>query len=272
MRKKVIFRGRVLPLALLAPQLAITVVFFFWPAGRAIYQSLLREDAFGLSQRVRRARELPGGADGPELAQRRDEQPCLLGLRGGAGARALALPRGAGGQVAARRHGLPQPADLALRRRPGGRGRALALPVPAAGGADRALAERGGRRLGLPAERHPRDDPHHRGRGLEADRLQLHLLPRGPAVHPRERAGGGGDRRCAAGAALLVHHLPAALADDLLPPRRQPHLRLLRDLRRSSTRSPAAGRARRRRRSSTRSTWTGCRTSTSASPRRRASS
>ncbi|TPG61050.1 sn-glycerol-3-phosphate ABC transporter permease UgpA [Roseomonas nepalensis] len=50
MRKKVIFRGRVLPLALLAPQLAITVVFFFWPAGRAIYQSLLREDAFGLSQ------------------------------------------------------------------------------------------------------------------------------------------------------------------------------------------------------------------------------
>ena len=50
MRKKVIFRGRLLPLALLAPQLAITFVFFFWPAGRAIYQSLLREDAFGLSQ------------------------------------------------------------------------------------------------------------------------------------------------------------------------------------------------------------------------------
>ena len=50
MQKKVIFRGRLLPLALLAPQLAITFVFFFWPAGRAVYQSLLREDAFGLSQ------------------------------------------------------------------------------------------------------------------------------------------------------------------------------------------------------------------------------
>ncbi|MFC0384192.1 sn-glycerol-3-phosphate ABC transporter permease UgpA [Muricoccus vinaceus] len=49
MQRKVIFQGRLLPLALLAPQLAITVMFFFWPAGRAIYQSLLREDAFGLS-------------------------------------------------------------------------------------------------------------------------------------------------------------------------------------------------------------------------------
>ncbi|MCR0982453.1 sn-glycerol-3-phosphate ABC transporter permease UgpA [Roseomonas populi] len=50
MQKKVIFRGRLLPIALLAPQLAVTFVFFFWPAGQAIYQSLLREDAFGLSR------------------------------------------------------------------------------------------------------------------------------------------------------------------------------------------------------------------------------
>ncbi|WP_426957391.1 sn-glycerol-3-phosphate ABC transporter permease UgpA [Muricoccus radiodurans] len=50
MQRKVIFRGRLLPLALLAPQLAITFIFFFWPAGVAIYQSLLREDAFGFSR------------------------------------------------------------------------------------------------------------------------------------------------------------------------------------------------------------------------------
>jgi sn-glycerol 3-phosphate transport system permease protein len=50
MQKKVIFKGRLLPLALLAPQLAVTFVFFFWPAGQAIYQSLLREDAFGFSR------------------------------------------------------------------------------------------------------------------------------------------------------------------------------------------------------------------------------
>ena len=49
MQKKVIFRGTLLPLAFLLPQLAVTGVFFFWPAGQAIYQSTLREDAFGLS-------------------------------------------------------------------------------------------------------------------------------------------------------------------------------------------------------------------------------
>ncbi|MBB5694027.1 sn-glycerol-3-phosphate ABC transporter permease UgpA [Muricoccus pecuniae] len=50
MQKKVFFRGRLLPLVLLAPQLAVTVVFFFWPAGQAILQSTMREDAFGFSR------------------------------------------------------------------------------------------------------------------------------------------------------------------------------------------------------------------------------
>jgi sn-glycerol 3-phosphate transport system permease protein len=48
MRKRVIFRNRGLPYLLLAPQIAITLVFFFWPAGQAIWQSVLREDPFGL--------------------------------------------------------------------------------------------------------------------------------------------------------------------------------------------------------------------------------
>jgi sn-glycerol 3-phosphate transport system permease protein len=48
MRKRVIFRNRGLPYLLLAPQIAITLVFFFWPAGQAIRQSVLREDPFGL--------------------------------------------------------------------------------------------------------------------------------------------------------------------------------------------------------------------------------
>lgn len=48
MRRRTLFRNKVLPYLLLAPQLAITVVFFFWPAGQAIYQSLLIEDPFGL--------------------------------------------------------------------------------------------------------------------------------------------------------------------------------------------------------------------------------
>jgi sn-glycerol 3-phosphate transport system permease protein len=50
LRKKVIFKGTLLPWALLLPQLLITGIFFFWPAGQAIYGSFLREDAFGLSR------------------------------------------------------------------------------------------------------------------------------------------------------------------------------------------------------------------------------
>ena len=48
MQRRTIFRNKFLPYLLLAPQLAITVVFFFWPAGQAVYQSLLIEDPFGL--------------------------------------------------------------------------------------------------------------------------------------------------------------------------------------------------------------------------------
>jgi sn-glycerol 3-phosphate transport system permease protein len=46
--RRTIYRHKVLPYLLLAPQLAITLVFFFWPAGQAIYQSVLIQDPFGL--------------------------------------------------------------------------------------------------------------------------------------------------------------------------------------------------------------------------------
>lgn len=49
MEKRVIFKGWVLPLCLLLPQVIITAVFFFYPAGQAIYQSLFIPDPFGLS-------------------------------------------------------------------------------------------------------------------------------------------------------------------------------------------------------------------------------
>ncbi len=48
MQRRVIFNNRFLPYLLLLPQLVITLVFFFWPASQAIYQSLLRQDPFGL--------------------------------------------------------------------------------------------------------------------------------------------------------------------------------------------------------------------------------
>ena len=48
-QKRVIFRSKWLPYALVAPQLAITLVFFFWPAGQTLIQSMQLEDAFGAS-------------------------------------------------------------------------------------------------------------------------------------------------------------------------------------------------------------------------------
>ena len=48
MQRRVIFNGTALPLLLLAPQLAVTAVFFLWPAGVAVYQSVLQQDAWGL--------------------------------------------------------------------------------------------------------------------------------------------------------------------------------------------------------------------------------
>jgi sn-glycerol 3-phosphate transport system permease protein len=47
MEKRARFRSRWLPYALIAPQLAITIVFFFLPASQALFQSLLVQDAFG---------------------------------------------------------------------------------------------------------------------------------------------------------------------------------------------------------------------------------
>ncbi len=49
MEKRVVFKNKVLPYFLVAPQIIITLVFFIWPAIMALYQSVLQEDAFGLS-------------------------------------------------------------------------------------------------------------------------------------------------------------------------------------------------------------------------------
>ncbi len=47
MEKRVYFRQPWLPWVLVAPQLAVVITFFFWPAGQALYQSLVEQDAFG---------------------------------------------------------------------------------------------------------------------------------------------------------------------------------------------------------------------------------
>jgi sn-glycerol 3-phosphate transport system permease protein len=51
MEKRVTFDNRLLPYLLLAPQIVVTLVFFFWPSAQAIWQSVLIEDAFGGNSR-----------------------------------------------------------------------------------------------------------------------------------------------------------------------------------------------------------------------------
>src|SRR3984893_812260 len=49
MQKQSVFQSRLLPYVLIAPQLAVVLIFFYWPAGQALLQSFLLQDAFGLS-------------------------------------------------------------------------------------------------------------------------------------------------------------------------------------------------------------------------------
>jgi sn-glycerol 3-phosphate transport system permease protein len=47
MDRRTVFSGRLLPVMLLLPQLLLTLFFFYWPAGQAIWFSLNSQDAFG---------------------------------------------------------------------------------------------------------------------------------------------------------------------------------------------------------------------------------
>ena len=49
MEKKVRFKSNWLPWVLIAPQMLVILVFFFWPAAQALYQSVLSQDVFGTS-------------------------------------------------------------------------------------------------------------------------------------------------------------------------------------------------------------------------------
>lgn len=49
MEKRAIYTNKSLPYLLLVPQMAVVLIFFYWPASQAVYQSFLIEDAFGLS-------------------------------------------------------------------------------------------------------------------------------------------------------------------------------------------------------------------------------
>lgn len=45
--KRTVFRGRLLPYLLVLPQVAVTIVFFFWPAAKSLWLSLYKSSPFG---------------------------------------------------------------------------------------------------------------------------------------------------------------------------------------------------------------------------------
>jgi sn-glycerol 3-phosphate transport system permease protein len=47
MNKRVTFDHKLLPYLLVAPQILVTLAFFIWPSGQALWQSVILEDAFG---------------------------------------------------------------------------------------------------------------------------------------------------------------------------------------------------------------------------------
>jgi sn-glycerol 3-phosphate transport system permease protein len=49
MHKQAVFQSWWLPCVLVTPQLAVVLIFFYWPAAQAVLQSFLVQDAFGLS-------------------------------------------------------------------------------------------------------------------------------------------------------------------------------------------------------------------------------
>ena len=138
MEKRSIFNHRLLPYALLLPQIVITLVFFYWPASQAVWQSFLLQDAFGLSTNFvwfENYREL---FRDPSYYRTIATTLVFSSLVARALALLRAAARHAGRQAAQGRRRLPHAADLALRGRARGRRRAVGLHVPALARRDRA--------------------------------------------------------------------------------------------------------------------------------------
>ena len=231
MEKRVTFNERWLPYLLVAPQIVITLVFFFWPSGQAIWQSVISEDAFGGNTQVRLVRQFQPSLQRPELL-RVSAADAGVQLPGRvARARHLAAAGGDGRPHHPRRLGLQDHPGLALCRGAGGGGRAVRLPVQSLGRRRRLDAGGDRHRVQLRDQRQPGAAAGGVRRRLEPGQLQFPVLPRRPAVDPQVADRGRRHRRRGPGQALLGHRLPAAVAHRLLPAGDQHHLRLLRHLR-----------------------------------------
>ena len=108
---------------------------------------------------------------------------------------------------------------------------AVAVHPQSAGRLARPLVERARRAVGLHHQRRPGTADGGGCERLEAGELQLHLLPRRPAVDPARGHRGGTHGRRQGLAPLPHHHLSAAVAHHLLPAGGEPRLRGVRYVR-----------------------------------------
>jgi hypothetical protein len=166
---------------------AIIAVFFFWPAAQALLQSVQQTDAFGTSTEwvgLENFRNLFG--DPTYLASFKTTAvfSILVAVAGLAISLLLAV---FADRVIKGAHGLQDAADLALRGGAGGGRGAVAVHVCAVHRhrVVRAAPSRHG--LEPPAQRQPRDGADRDGGGVEADLLQLPVLPGRLAVASRSR-------------------------------------------------------------------------------------
>ena len=187
MEKRVRFKSKLLPWLLLAPQLAVILVFFFLPAGQALLQSVQRQDAFGFSTEfVGLANFVALFNDESYLDSFRITAVFSLLVAGFGLAISLLLAVFAD-RIIKGADVLQDDAGVAVRRGAGGRRRAVALHVLAQRRRARLLAAPGRRGLEPPAEQRPGDGADRHGGRLEADLLQLPVLPGRPAVDSRSR-------------------------------------------------------------------------------------
>ena len=186
MEKSAFFNNKLLPYLLLVPQLIITFVFFYWPASQAVWQSFLREDAFGLTSEFVGLENYQSLFVAARILQGDADDAGVLDTGRGVVALDRAVVRNSGRQEPEGRPGLQDLHDLALCGGAGGRRRVVVLHVSSVPRHPGAAAALDGLRLESAAERQPRHDPGGDGRGVEADLLQLPVLPGRIAVDPQE--------------------------------------------------------------------------------------
>ena len=244
MEKRVVFRSRWLPYALIAPQIADHARLLLLAGGAGAVSS--RCCVAGRVRRqhaVRLVRQFPRPVPRPDTTSRRSRSPRSSRCSSPCSASSISLVLAVfADRVMRGAHVLQDAADLAVRGRARGRRRAVAVPVQpdarhrratrcSAIGIDWNQLLNGDQAMIAGRDR----------RGVEADQLQLPVLPRRPAVDPEVADRGRGDRRRRPVAALLDDRVPAAVADDVLPARRSTSSTRSSTRSASSTRRPQGG-------------------------------